>query len=210
MVRRDRSTKGREGLNLRKCKSHQRPTDHYEVQDVPQVPEVGARVEQQPEVHHLRPDTCWPFIGCLGRFILGFIETYYLDHQLKGEHAREDVVQVAEHLQQRLRDSETQRLRDTETQRLRDSETQRLRDSETQTQSLRDSETQRLRDTETQRLRDSETQRLRDSETQRHRDSETQRHRDSETQRLRDSETQRLRDSETHPLGSCHRSYTES
>lgn len=52
--------------NLRKCKSHQRPTDHYEVQNVPQVSEVGSRVEQQTQVHHLNQtqhvygSSAWP------------------------------------------------------------------------------------------------------------------------------------------------------
>lgn len=41
-------------MNLREGKSHQGPTDHNEVQDVPQVTEVGARVEQQPQVNHLQ------------------------------------------------------------------------------------------------------------------------------------------------------------
>lgn len=41
-------------MNLREGKSHQGPTDHNEVQDIPQVTEVGAGVEQQPQVNHLQ------------------------------------------------------------------------------------------------------------------------------------------------------------
>lgn len=44
----------RRKMHLREGKSHQGPTDHNEVQDIPQVTEVGARVEQQPQVNHLQ------------------------------------------------------------------------------------------------------------------------------------------------------------
>ena len=40
-------------LNLRESKSHQRPTDHDEVQDIPQVPEVRPGVQQDTQIHHL-------------------------------------------------------------------------------------------------------------------------------------------------------------
>lgn len=39
---------------LREGKRHQGPTDHNEVQNVPQVPEVGPRVQQQAQVNHLQ------------------------------------------------------------------------------------------------------------------------------------------------------------
>lgn len=49
--------------NLRKCKSHQCPTDHNEVQNVPQVSEVGSRMKQQTKVNHLKQRhsyyICW-------------------------------------------------------------------------------------------------------------------------------------------------------
>lgn len=45
---------GRRKMNLREGKGHQGPTDHNEVQDIPQVTEVGARVQQQPQVNHLQ------------------------------------------------------------------------------------------------------------------------------------------------------------
>lgn len=44
----------RRNVNLREGKSHQGPTDHNEVEDIPQVTEIGARVEQQPQVDHLQ------------------------------------------------------------------------------------------------------------------------------------------------------------
>ena len=46
-------TKIKELLNLRECKSHQRPTDHYEVQDVPHVSEISAIVQKEALVDHL-------------------------------------------------------------------------------------------------------------------------------------------------------------
>lgn len=39
---------------LREGKCHQGPTDHDEVQNVPQVPEVGPRVQQQSQINHLQ------------------------------------------------------------------------------------------------------------------------------------------------------------
>lgn len=39
---------------LRECKCHQGSTDNNEVQNVPQVPEVGPRVQQQAQVYHLK------------------------------------------------------------------------------------------------------------------------------------------------------------
>lgn len=38
----------------REGKGHQRPADHDEIQNVPQVPEIGTLVKHQPQIHHLR------------------------------------------------------------------------------------------------------------------------------------------------------------
>lgn len=40
--------------DLREGKGHQGPTDHYEVQNVPEVAEVGTLVQDEPQVDHLR------------------------------------------------------------------------------------------------------------------------------------------------------------
>lgn len=39
--------------DLREGKGHQGPTDHYEVKNVPEVAEVGALVQDEPQVNHL-------------------------------------------------------------------------------------------------------------------------------------------------------------
>lgn len=39
---------------LREGKCHQGPTDHDEVQNIPQVPEVGPRVQQKSQINHLQ------------------------------------------------------------------------------------------------------------------------------------------------------------
>lgn len=39
--------------NSREGKGHQCSADHDEIQDVPQVPEIGALVKNQPQVDHL-------------------------------------------------------------------------------------------------------------------------------------------------------------
>lgn len=39
--------------HLREGKGHQSPTDHYEVQDVPEVAEVGTLVQHEAQVDHL-------------------------------------------------------------------------------------------------------------------------------------------------------------
>lgn len=39
---------------LRESKCHQGSTDNNEVQNIPQVPEVGSRVQQQSQVYHLK------------------------------------------------------------------------------------------------------------------------------------------------------------
>lgn len=44
---------GQEG-NLREGEGHQSTTNHYKVQDVPQVTEIGALVQHQAQIHHLR------------------------------------------------------------------------------------------------------------------------------------------------------------
>ena len=41
------------GGHLREGEGHQSTTNHYKVQNVPQVAEVGALVEKQAEHHHL-------------------------------------------------------------------------------------------------------------------------------------------------------------
>lgn len=38
---------------LRECECHQSSTDHNEVQNIPQVSEVRAGVQQQAQIHHL-------------------------------------------------------------------------------------------------------------------------------------------------------------
>lgn len=40
--------------DLREGKGHQGPTDHYEVENVPEVTEVGTLVQDEPQVDHLR------------------------------------------------------------------------------------------------------------------------------------------------------------
>ena len=45
---------GQESRNLREGEGHQSTTNHYKVQDVPQVTEVGTLMQDQPKVHHLR------------------------------------------------------------------------------------------------------------------------------------------------------------
>lgn len=42
------------GGDLREGKGHQGPTDHYEVENVPEVTEVGTLVQDKPQVDHLR------------------------------------------------------------------------------------------------------------------------------------------------------------
>ena len=39
--------------DLREGKGHQGPTDHYEVKNVPEVAEVGALVQDEPQINHL-------------------------------------------------------------------------------------------------------------------------------------------------------------
>ena len=39
--------------HLREGKGHQGPTDHYEVENVPEVTEVGTLVQDEPQVDHL-------------------------------------------------------------------------------------------------------------------------------------------------------------
>lgn len=39
--------------DLREGKGHQGPTDHYEVENVPEVTEVGTLVQDKPQVDHL-------------------------------------------------------------------------------------------------------------------------------------------------------------
>lgn len=39
--------------DLREGKGHQGPTDHYEVENVPEVSEVGTLVQDEPQVNHL-------------------------------------------------------------------------------------------------------------------------------------------------------------
>lgn len=41
------------GGDLREGKGHQGPTDHYEVENVPEVAEVGTLVQDEPQVDHL-------------------------------------------------------------------------------------------------------------------------------------------------------------
>lgn len=38
---------------LRKGEGHKSPTDHNKIQDVPEVTEIGARVQDQSQVNHL-------------------------------------------------------------------------------------------------------------------------------------------------------------
>lgn len=40
--------------DLREGKGHQGPTDHYEVQNVPQVTEIGPLMQYEAQVDHLR------------------------------------------------------------------------------------------------------------------------------------------------------------
>lgn len=41
------------GSHLREGEGHQSPTNHYKVQNVPQVAEVRALMEEQAQHHHL-------------------------------------------------------------------------------------------------------------------------------------------------------------
>lgn len=45
---------GQQEGDLREGEGHQSTTNHYKVKDVPQVPEVRALVQDEPQIHHLK------------------------------------------------------------------------------------------------------------------------------------------------------------
>ena len=50
---RQEGRRGKDG-NLREGEGHQSTTNHYKVQDVPQVTEIGSLMQNQTKVHHLQ------------------------------------------------------------------------------------------------------------------------------------------------------------